>query len=191
MPIVDTRRYVKVAEFRAAEEAEYTVKGYASTFDRYPLWDDMYERIERTAFDETDMTDVIMQYDHDGRVFARNKNGSLRLGVDDHGLWIEADLSKTDGSRKLWEDINAGLITEMSFAFTIAEEHFERDTRTRVIDKIAKIYDVSAVSIPQNPYTQISARAFYDGVIEKENAERVAAEEREKKINLLKLLLEV
>jgi hypothetical protein len=91
-----------------AEEKSYRVRGYATTFDEpYVLWEDFdgtkyYEQVARKAFDEADMSDVIMQYDHAGMVFARNRNGSLKLTVDDHGLLVEADLSLTLDSRKLY-----------------------------------------------------------------------------------------
>ena len=191
MPVVENRRYVNAPEFRAADDEQYIVRGYASTFDSYQLYDDMNERIEPTAFDGTDFSDVIMQYDHTGRVYARNSNGTLRLGVDDRGLWVEADLSKTEGSRQLYEDIRTGMITQMSFAFTVGKDHFDKVTRTRVIEHIDKCYDVSAVSIPANPFTQISARSYYDGVIEQEREEIAKAEERDKKVKILKLMLEV
>ena len=159
---------------------EYRVRGYASTFERYKLasWDgvDYFEQIDRHAFDQADMTDVIMQFDHAGRVYARQSNGSLFLGVDDHGLAIEADLSRTELARGLYEDISARMITRMSFAFTVAEDSYDKDTHTRTILRFAKIYDVSAVSIPANPGTYISARSWLDGVIEAEKAERLRAE---------------
>lgn len=191
MPVKPERRYSSVPEFRIDDERQYIVRGYASTFDPYLLYEDISERIEPTAFDDADMSDIIMQYDHEGRVFARQSNGTLKVGVDEHGLWMEADLSKTDGARSLYEDIKSGMITEMSFAFTVSEDHFEKNTRTRIVDKIKKVYDVSAVSIPANPNTEISARSYYDGVIEQEKQERLLAEETERKVRLLKLLLEV
>lgn len=191
MPVKNDRRYAAVPEFRIAEGEEYKVRGYASTFEPYLLYQDVNEQIDPHAFDEADMSDVIMQYDHEGRVYARMSNGTLQIGVDDHGLWMEADLSRTEGARSLYEDIRSGMITEMSFAFTIADDHFDKDTRTRVVDKIARVYDVSAVSIPANPGTEISARDYFNGVIEAEQAERLAAEERERKVKKLKLMMEV
>ena len=157
----------------------YHVRGYASTFERYVLFEDVdgpvYEQIMPDAFAGADMSDVIMQFDHMGRVYARTSNGTLTLGVDTHGLWIDADLSLTAASRELWEEIKAGLITRMSFCFIVAAGHFDQATSTSVIDKISKVFDVSAVSIPANPGTEIEARCAYDG----ENM-RVRAERRER-----------
>lgn len=187
---------------RAAEsESEKIVEGYATTFNQpYMLYDGRYykviEQIAPTAFDECDMSDVIMQYDHEGRVFARNKNGTLTLTVDGVGLKISANLGGTDIGRQLHQEIQGGYTDKMSFGFVVAEDKREStvdhennvETVTRTITKIKKLYDVSAVSIPANDMTSISARRFSDGVIEKIKAERL---ERVNKRKRLKLLLEV
>lgn len=182
---------------RASEAAEsaptYRVEGYATTFnDPYLLMQDgdekLYEQIDSRAFDGCDMSDVIMQYDHEGRVFARTSNGTLTLTVDEHGLKVEADLSTTSTARAMWEDINAGLVTRMSFAFTVDAHEFDPESSTDTITAIGKLYDVSAVSIPANPGTDISARSatFFNGVIEEKRAERLAAQKRAQKIKLLR-----
>ncbi len=184
MPICENREYRMMAAPLAVLEEEnapeYRVRGYASTFEKYRMGSydgvDYFEQIDRHAFDEADMTDVIMQYDHEGRVYARQSNGSLYLTVDDHGLAVEADLGRTELARGLYEDISARMITRMSFAFTVREDSYDMETHTRTILKFSKIYDVSAVSIPANPGTDISARSWLDGVIEAEKAERLRAE---------------
>ena len=76
----------------------------------------------------------------------------------------------------------------MSFAFTVGEDEYDRKTHTRTISRITKVYDVSAVSIPANPYTDISARSYFDGVIESEKQELLL---RQKKIKKIKLMMEV
>jgi len=165
-------------------ENDYKVRGYASTFEPYVLYDDgettIYERVDPTAFDEADMTDVIFLYNHQGMVYARQKNGTLTVSTDTHGLFTEADLSSTSSSRELYEAIRSGLIDQMSFAFTVADDSYDKKTHTRTIHRIAKVYDVSAVSIPANPGTDIaavSARSYADGVIDAERAERLAQEQ--------------
>ena len=189
-----------VMEIRAAgNEEQMIVEGYATTFDQpYMLYDGKYykviEQIAPTAFMGCDMSDVIMQYNHEGRVFARNKNGTLSLAVDNVGLKITADLSGTDIGRQLYQEIKGGYTDKMSFSFVVGED--ERATTedhensieivNRTITKIKKIYDVSAVSIPANDLTSISARRYADGVIGSIKAERL---ERAKK--KLKLMLEV
>ena len=172
-------------------ETDFYVEGFATTFEPYELFEvdgvTYYEQIDRNAFINADMSDVIMQYDHTGRVMARQSNGSLIIEPNDDGLFICADLSKSDASRALYEDISQGLVTKMSWAFTIAEEDFERDTRTRLIKRVKKVYDVSAVSIPANDDTLISARSFFDGVIEEEKQELL---ERRRQLLRIKLKLE-
>lgn len=191
MSIRDNREYrnVLMFEVRAAEEGEeksYIVEGYASTFEPYVLWEDegiqYMEQIDPRAFDETDMSDVIFCKDHQGTVFARTKNGTISLSVDEHGLKARIDLSKTASAREMFEEIQAGMYTQMSFAFVVEEDSYNRDTHTRTILKIRKLYDVSAVSFPANPGTDISVatRARFDGFIEEEKAERLAEEERRK-----------
>lgn len=128
-----------------------------------------------TSYQNTDgeAAGVIMQYDHEGRVFARESNNTLILIPDHKGLLIAADLSKTDLARGLYQDIEAGMITKMSWAFTVSEESYDRATRTRTILKIKKVYDVSAVSIPANGDTEIAARNFASRSYEAEKQERL------------------
>ena len=188
MAIRDNREYrnIPMFEVRAAEEGEeksYIVEGYASTFEPYVLWEEdgiqYKEQIDPRAFEETDMSDVIFCKDHQGTVFARTKNGTVELSVDEHGLKTRTDLSKTASAREMFEEIQAGMYTQMSFAFVVEEDSYNRETHTRTILKIRKLYDVSAVSFPANPGTDISVatRARFDGFIEEEKAERLAKEE--------------
>ena len=176
--------------------SEFYVEGYATTFnDPYVLYEydgvKYMEQIDRHALDEADMSDVIMQYDHTGRVLARNSNGSLLLEPNQHGLFIAADLSRSEAARNMYEEINAGLVNRMSWAFQAEKDAYDRATRTRTILKISKLYDVSAVSMPANPATEISARSYFDGVIEAERQERLAAWAAARKKQRLKLYLEV
>ena len=158
-------------ELRDQETFEdYKVRGYASTYEPYVLyeWEGIKysEKIDREAFAGADMSDVIFLYNHEGMVHARIKNGTLKVTPDDHGLYIEADLSSTTQSRELFESIKTGLVDQMSFAFTVRTDEYDRNTHTRTIKKFDKIYDVSAVSIPANPGTDISAvsaRDYFNG----------------------------
>lgn len=153
------------------------VEGYATTFeDPYVLFEDSYdgwkymEIIDRHALDDADFSDVIMQYDHEGRVYARNTNNTLYFEPNDHGLFIAADLSKTSLARQMHEDISAGLVTRMSWAFTPVEEEYSEDRENKVfttrVKRVKKVYDVSAVSYPADPNTEISARNLVNGEIE-------------------------
>ena len=157
------------------------------------------EQVDARAFDDTDMSDVIMQYDHEGRVFARTGNGTLELDVDNHGLHIRADLGGTEIGRQLYEEIRGGYTDKMSFGFSVDEDERliqeDRESGTitilRTIKRIGKLYDFSAVSLPANNATEISARSWCDGVIQQLAEERRKAEERERKIKKIKILSEV
>lgn len=185
------------AEANKRFDTDYYVEGYATTFDDpYILWEcdgvQYKEVIDRHALDGADLSDVIMQYDHGGRVFARTgKSNTLLIEPQEHGLFMAADLSKTEQARSMYEDIAAGLVTKMSWAFTVQEDSYDRQTHTRRILKIRKVYDVSAVSFPANPSTDISARSWLDGVIEAEKAERLAAQAAERRKQRLRVYLEV
>lgn len=196
MQKIDSGREYRRMEIRAKEieegAEECRVEGYASTFNEpYELYTfDGYtvrEQIDPHAFDECDMSDVIMQYDHQGRVFARNSNDTLQIRTDDHGLYMEADLSGTEIGRQLFEEIKGGYTTKMSFGFTVDEDKREITENVadgtvdvlRTITKIRKLYDVSAVSLPANDGTEISARSYGDGVIAELEAERLQRKEKE------------
>ncbi len=196
MPVVPNRIYrdmnplliVPNEERKKRLDTSYYVEGYATTFDEpYMLfeWDGVkyYEKIDRKAFKSADMSDVIFQYNHTGRVYARNSNKTLGLEVDKHGLFVYADLSRTEGAKELYGDIAAEMITKMSWAFTESERSFDRDTNTWTVLKVKKVYDVSAVSIPANPDTEISARALLDGVIQ----EAAHRESMKRRIQILKI----
>lgn len=176
-------------------ESRYIVEGYASTFEPYKLLTidgvDYYERIEPTAFENTDMSDVVFLRDHEGRVLARTKNDTVQLNVDNIGLYTRTDLGKTGASREMFEDIEARNYTQMSFSFVVDKDDYDEATHTRVIKSIRKLYDISAVAFPANPGTDIgvSMRDYFDGVIEAERAERLEAERRAKEIERLKLKL--
>ena len=185
-------------EIRQPEEGadqKKIVEGYASTFDEpYKLYSgegwELWETVDRTAFDETDMSDVIMQYNHEGRVFARTRNNTLSVKPDEKGLFISADLGGTEIGRELYEEISGGYTDRMSFGFTVTGDMEEREQNdagvwiyTRHITSVGKLFDVSAVSIPANDGTSISADAvtrsiddLRDGVIERIQAERLEEE---------------
>jgi hypothetical protein len=181
------------------EENEFFVEGYASTFEPYVLFTidgvDYSERIEPTAFDNADLTDVVFRVDHQGPVYARTSAGTVEVWHDDHGLGQKTNLGKTQRARELFADIQAGNYPKMSFAFSVAEggDSYDKETHTRTISKIAKVYDVSPVSFPANPGTElsVSTRDYFNGVIEAEKAERLEREERNRKKQKIRILTEV
>lgn len=170
---------------------EFLVEGYASTFDEYIVCSfdgiDYKERIEPTAFDNCDMSDVVFRIDHEGPVYARTKAGTIKLNIDTKGLHQITDLSRTTNSRNIYEDIDAGNYPQMSFAFTVKEDAYNSETHTRIIKQIEKLYDISPVSFPANPNTNLSARDYFNGVIEMEKAERLEAQRKEKETTELRV----
>lgn len=196
-------------EVRETSDGEMIAEGYATTFnDPYELfsfdnWEGyrvhFMEQVAPEAFDKTDMTDTIMQYNHEGRVFARVSNRTLQLRTDSHGLKVEADLSGTEIGRQLYEEIKGGYTNRMSFGFTVSKdtrsEERDEENKTikilRTITGISRLWDVSAVSIPANDGTEISARSWCDGVIAELTEEFRKAEEIKRKRLRIKILTEV
>lgn len=186
-------------EIRADVQDQMIARGYATTFNEpyelfsYDNWEGyrvhFMEQVDPLAFEETNTSDTIMQYNHEGRVFARVSNQTLSLRTDAHGLLVEADLGGTEIGRQLYEEIKGGYTTRMSFGFTVAKDTRteERDednkviTILRTITGIKTLWDVSAVSIPANDGTEISARSWCDGVIAELTEEFRKAEEEAKK----------
>lgn len=206
--MADGREYRGLEMRAVGEPDEMVVEGYATTFDEpYLLWSEpgykFYEAIDRGALNEADQSDVVMRYDHEGRVFARNSNSTLLLTADDHGYKIRGLLGGTELGRQIYQEIQGGYTTRMSWAFRVArdareiieDEETGEVVITRRILAISKVYDVAPVAIPANDATEISARGYCDGVIAELKAERLRAEaERElrrKKIAQIKLLSEV
>lgn len=198
------RQYRSMTLASASEEEKgYIVRGYASTFNEpYLLYSDEYceiwEQVDAEAFKNTDMQDVIFQYDHEGRVFARISNNTLKVTTDERGLLIEADLGGTEEGRKLYEEIKGGYTTKMSFGFTVKADKVEEERKNgertkyiRTITEVGKLYDVSAVSLPANDATEISARAFCDGVKAKDEAERLLKAEEQRKRQALELKIKL
>jgi HK97 family phage prohead protease len=200
MPIKMERQYrtmatpLTIQQENKRFDSDFYVEGYAATWNRYPLFEDedgiIYEQFLPEAFRGTDFSDVIFQYNHDGRVFARTSNKTLLVEPDNKGLFQAADLRLTESSRSMYEDIATRLITKMSWAFLPDKKTLEYDKASRTIihHNIPKVFDVSAVSYPANSGTEIDARSFCNGVI----AERLGEfQKRSQQIQKIKLLIEV
>lgn len=196
--ITSGRQYRRIdvtrLEVRADDNNDMIVEGYATTFNQpYELlrYSDyvLIEQVDSGAFNDCDMSDVILQYNHEGRVFARTRNKTLELTVDGHGLKVRAHLGGTELGRQLYEEIKGGYTDRMSFGFTVKTDKreilddYESGVTTviRTITGIDKLYDVSAVSFPANEGTEISARSYFDGVIEELRAQAALAEEERHK----------
>lgn len=196
----NTGRECRRAHLAIREQAEapsYVVEGYATTFDDpYLLYEEsdgpVHEMVSRHALDDADLSDVIYLYDHEGEVYARTRNSLLALSIDDKGLFCRVDLSATANSRAHFDNIACGNVCEMSWCFVIEEEHWDEATRTMIIDRVGKVYDVSGVSIPADPYTCIAParKRSLDGVIQQTRAERLEKERRDK-LKMLRLKIKI
>jgi HK97 family phage prohead protease len=180
-------RVMQQWEIRQAEtdsEGLY-VEGYALTFEQPTVMFEMdgleyKEMIDRRSLLNSNLSDVIFNYNHGGKVMARTRNNTLELNVDERGLHVRARLDGTEEGRKLYDEIRGGYIDRMSFSFTVAEERYDRENRMRVIEGIKRIYDVSAVDIPAYDTTSISARSFFEAEAERERKALESAELRKK-----------
>lgn len=200
MPYKEDREYrsmvlrARVKRAEDTEEESYVVEGYCTTYNEpYELYSfdgiTVIEQVAPGAFDDTDLSDVIMQYNHEGHVYARLSNKTMELADDKHGLKVVANLGGTEIGRQLYEEIAGGYTNKMSFGFTIAEKKKEitenedgTATILETITKVKRLYDVSAVSLPANPGTQIEATrsAYLDGVIEEARQELAAKREADR-----------
>lgn len=172
---------------RKEQDGEFYVEGYASTFKPYVLFSedgiDYSEVIDRHAFDNTDMSDVVFRIDHEGPVYARTSNGLIELSVDDNGLFSRTNLGMTEGAKEVWRNVEIGNYPKMSFAFTVDKDEYDKDTHTRKVLSVKKLFDISAVSFPANPDTSldVATRDYFHGVMEAEKAERLRIAEEERK----------
>lgn len=198
MPVkVNEREYrdidMSLFECRTLEDGQDVVEGYATTWDEYMLWDDgeyrMFERFDPHAYDECDLSDVIFQLNHEGRVYARGGNKTLTVVPDEKGLKTVAYLGGTETGKQIREEIAGGYLTKMSQGFRVKQDKREiiedrengRVDIHRTVLKVEKLYDVSVVSLPANDATSISARSVSEGVIAEVKQERLAIEARRRK----------
>lgn len=195
-PLVAPVEYADDAVYSNRFNSPKFVEGYATTFeDPYVLWEDpadgwkYVEVMHEGCMEGADVSDVVFLCNHEGTVYARNHSGSLYIEPQLHGLYVAADLSRTFDAGCMYEHIQAGDYYQMSWAFTVAEEDVENDelnrTTTFHVRRIKKVFDVSAVSRPADPNTEISARRVIDGAIEErklreaQRAERMERRRRE------------
>jgi HK97 family phage prohead protease len=151
-------------------ENEMVIEGYALVFNQETVLFEIKgteyrESIDRNALNDADMTDVILNYKHGGKVFARTRNGTLELRVDEKGLYFKAKLSGTEEGRKLYEEIKGGYLEKCSYAYTVSEDTINKNLR--IVKRIKKIYDISIVDIPAYEQTSVIARSRFESEEEK------------------------
>lgn len=169
--------YRRIVEFRALEEEEvngkYIVEGTPLRFDeRYLLFEyggkKVYEIIKRGAFDGADYADVPLKYNHNdtrgtpARTTSKTEEGRLYINILEDRVDMRANLLPTSGGKDLYLEIKSGTVPQMSWAFTedrSAEEVIETaDEITFIVNKVLRVFDVSAVDFGANPNTSIYAR---------------------------------
>lgn len=174
-------RRLESFEIRASEDLQsYILEGYALKFNSptvlYESRGTQYkEQIDSQALRNADMTDVVLNFEHGGKVFARTRNQTLQLTVDEIGLRFRADLSGTEEGRKMYEEVRGGYIDKMSFAFTVKSDEYDKNTNLRTITDIKKVYDVSLVAHPAYADTSVNARGYFEAqqeIIEQEKRKR-------------------
>lgn len=156
------------------------IEGHAVVFDS-PTWigGKFIEVIDRNALNGCDLSDVSLLVNHDGNSLplARTTSSTLSLSVDNIGLAIRAklDVENNPLAKVLYSAVSRGDCRGMSFAFTVADggdkwQGLDTTMPTRVIKRIKKIYECSAVTLPAYPQTDLQARAkeILQGAFEKE-----------------------
>ena len=173
------KKEIRLLDVRASENEEMTIEGYAVIFDS-PTTHCWTESVDKNAFDNCDMTDVCMKYNHEDNflLLARTRNKSLELIVDEKGLNIKAKLIDTSSNRDIYKSIQAGLLDKMSFAFTVAKDEWDYETNTRTILEIDKLFDVSVVDVPFYDSTEIFARSKLEYETEKQKYENLKLEKK-------------
>ncbi len=154
---------MRISELRALQEQndEMVIEGYAVIFETEANMGWCKEVISRDAFNDCNMRDCVMKYNHNDNclILARTRNKSLELLVDSKGLKIRATLIDTTQNRDIYKMIKAGLLDKMSFAFSVKKQEWDYDTDTRRITGIEQLFDVSVVDTPAYETTEIYARS--------------------------------
>lgn len=147
-------------ETRASDDKR-TLSGYAAVFNSDTAIGDYFvERIAPGAFSATIGGDVRALVDHDwGRIIGRTKSGTLRLAEDARGLKAEIDIPNTSDGNDLWELVERGDISGMSFGFRVTKQSWDEtgDTPIRTIEAV-ELFEVSAVAFPAYDDTSIGKR---------------------------------
>lgn len=188
---------VEIREVGEDEEKELRIQGYALKFDSVSEDLGFREIIRKGALKDTDMSNVVLNINHDNSmVLARNTKsdgpGSLRLKVDDEGLFFDATPTKTTYAKDLIENMRSGIIGKCSFAFRL--DYTDPDAQTwdwaedddgfdlRTINKIKSIHDVSVVT---NPAYESTSSTVY------QRAKEDRKEELERELERRKLEIEL
>lgn len=180
---------IRLVDMRALEDEDMIVEGYAAVFDTVANLGWIKEIIDRHAFDNADMSDIVMKYNHENSILpmARTRGGSLEFTIDEHGLRIRARLPDTSVNRDIYTLIKEKVLNKMSLAFTVKRQEYDYETDTRKILEFDKIFDVSVVDVPAYENTEIYARnkEEYEEEKRKYNEQKYKFTLAKEKVNLL------
>lgn len=148
-----------LSELRAAPSGKLV--GYAAVFNQDSVDMGFIERIKPGAFAKAlKKSDVRALFNHDSNfVLGRQSAGTLKLKEDSKGLYIEIDPPGATWATDLRESIRRGDIDQMSFGFTVASGGERWEGNTRVLTEIDQLFDVSPVTFPAYPTTEIQSRS--------------------------------
>lgn len=198
--MISKDREYRTFEYRASEDNDkLVVEGYAVTFEEPTIMCsykgiDYKEKISRDAFKNCKMDDVVLNIDHTGKPLARTKNGTLKLTVDDKGVYVRAELNGTEAGRQAYEEVKGGYFDKMSFCFITAEngESYDKNNHMRSINAIERLFDVSIVTFPAYDTTSVFARSYFEAEAEKESLEKLQIKQKRNRLALkVKLIKEV
>lgn len=153
------------------------IEGYFAVFgDVYDMGDGVTESIDPHAFDDALEGDIRALIDHEPRlVLGRTSANTLRLRVDERGLWGEIDVNPNDtDAMNLYARVQRGDVTQCSFGFDILKEETQVGPgpgEVRFILKRVRLYEVSCVTFPAYRQTEISARMEQAQTLRKRQAQ--------------------
>lgn len=144
------------------DDEKMHIEGKAVAFNSPETYYGETEIIDEHALDNTDMSDVVLRYNHNDTQYtlARTRNKSLRLEVREDGLYFDADLIPTTTNKDAYLMVQEGLLDKCSFAFTIDEETYDDKQHLTTITKIGKLFDVALVDFPFYNDTMVEARSL-------------------------------
>ena len=128
------------------------IKAYALAFGNIDSWGDI---IMPGALDEflksEDADRMALCYQHERRTVIGKITDK---GVDDYGMWIEADILPTTAGQDAAVLIKSGAIKEFSICYRADRYHYEKregyEYDIRILDAIT-VYECSPVTIAANP----------------------------------------
>lgn len=150
--------------FREKEDdKDLRIEGYFVVYDdETKLWDGVYEKIDRNAFDGELDKDIRALAGHNmEKVLGRRKNNTLTLKSDDKGLWGSILINKDDPEAfSLYQKVKRGDVDKCSFGFIPTEEECVKrgDGADLFVVKKCELIEVSVVAFPAYENTSISAR---------------------------------